>query len=195
MLPETIGTFMRQPIFHCTSPIFVRPINLRLSHSASPDQGLETKQMGGKKKKIVSLLGLPVVQIEGSERFEPNFIGWSRRPWCFKKQSPQEQGFYYHNKKAWMTMELFKEWGICSHDIIIHLCSHRWLKKLDLHIWKQQHCICLFIDNFSAHSTASYQPTNVQVEFFEPNMILFVQAAMWLNASRPFIGIIFVHLP
>ena len=72
-------------------------------------------------------------------------------------------------------MELFEEWGICSHNIIIHLCSHRWLKKLDLHIWKQQCHICLFIDNFSAHSAVSYQPTNVQVEFFKPNMTPFVQ--------------------
>jgi hypothetical protein len=35
--------------------------------------------------------------------------------------------------------------------------------------------ICLLVDNFSAHRAVAYTPTNVQVEFFEPNMTAFVQ--------------------
>jgi len=34
--------------------------------------------------------------------------------------------------------------------------------------------VCLFLDNFSGH-TISYEPTNVRLEFFEPNMTSFVQ--------------------
>jgi hypothetical protein len=52
---------------------------------------------------------------------------------------------------------------------------NRWLKKVDVHI-KQESChICLLIDNFSAHRAIKYTPTNIQVEFFEPNMTAFVQ--------------------
>jgi len=40
---------------------------------------------------------------------------------------------------------------------------------------KQQNWhICLFIDNFSGHSI-SYQPSNIDLEYFEPNMTPFVQ--------------------
>ena len=34
--------------------------------------------------------------------------------------------------------------------------------------------ICLYIDNFSGHKIA-YQPSNISLEFFEPNMTSFVQ--------------------
>jgi DDE superfamily endonuclease len=40
---------------------------------------------------------------------------------------------------------------------------------------KEKRRICLWIDNFSAHCAVAYQPTNIQVEFFEPNMTAFVQ--------------------
>jgi hypothetical protein len=39
---------------------------------------------------------------------------------------------------------------------------------------QQNRHICLFIDNFSGHSI-SYQPSNIDLEFFEPNMTPFVQ--------------------
>ncbi len=52
--------------------------------------------------------------------------------------------------------------------------SCRWLKKLDLRMKRLNQHICLFIDNFSGHKVA-YKPSNIQVEFFEPNMTLFVQ--------------------
>ncbi|EGO04704.1 hypothetical protein SERLA73DRAFT_149109 [Serpula lacrymans var. lacrymans S7.3] len=47
---------------------------------------------------------------DGSEKFEPIYIGKSRRPYCFKKQSPEQLGIYYrNNKKAWMTTALFED--------------------------------------------------------------------------------------
>lgn len=57
-----------------------------------------------------------------------------------------------------MTSELFEEW----------------LKLFNLHMRKQRRRVCLFVDNFNGHFV-SYQPTNVCVEFFEPNMTSFVQ--------------------
>ena len=38
----------------------------------------------------------------------------------------------------------------------------------------EQRKICLFIDNFSGHKVA-YEPSNISLEFFEPNMTSFVQ--------------------
>jgi len=34
--------------------------------------------------------------------------------------------------------------------------------------------ICLYVDNFSGHKI-TYQPSNISLEFFEPNMTPFVQ--------------------
>lgn len=74
---------------------------------APPDRGLATKQMSGKKKdKFRITVGL-ACNSDGSEKFEPIYIGKSKRPRCFGKV---EQGFYYrNNKKAWMTCLLFEE--------------------------------------------------------------------------------------
>ncbi|KIK77294.1 hypothetical protein PAXRUDRAFT_167345 [Paxillus rubicundulus Ve08.2h10] len=57
----------------------------------------------------------------------------------------------------------------------------RWLKKFDLKMHCSNHHICLLVDNFSGHID-TYQPTNVQVEFFEPNMTSFVQPYDYLNS-------------
>ncbi|KIK92232.1 hypothetical protein PAXRUDRAFT_147776, partial [Paxillus rubicundulus Ve08.2h10] len=50
----------------------------------------------------------------------------------------------------------------------------RWVKKFNFKMCCSNCNVCLIIDNFSGH-TISYQPTNVQLEFFEPNMISFMQ--------------------
>src|ERR1700744_844763 len=58
---------------------------------------------------------------------------------------------------------------------MISCLANRWLKKLDLHMRQQKRQICLWVDNFSAHRAMTYTPTNIQIEFFEPNMTAFVQ--------------------
>ncbi|KIO01470.1 hypothetical protein M404DRAFT_150218, partial [Pisolithus tinctorius Marx 270] len=77
---------------------------------APPDRGLATKQMSGKKKeKFRITVGLGC-NADGSEKLEPFFIRRFGKPRCFKKDTPEQWGFYYrHNKKAWMTSELFEE--------------------------------------------------------------------------------------
>jgi hypothetical protein len=51
---------------------------------------------------------------------------------------------------------------------------NRWLKKFDFKMCGSNRHVCLFVDNFAGH-VVGYQPTNVQLEFFEPNMTSFVQ--------------------
>src|SRR4051812_20006456 len=48
------------------------------------------------------------------------------------------------------------------------------MKTFDLKMHEQNRKVCLIVDNFSGHDFA-YQPTNVQLEFFEPNLTSFVQ--------------------
>jgi hypothetical protein len=78
--------------------------------SAPPDCGLVMKQMSGRKKdKFCISVGL-ACNADSSKKLEPVFIGRARKPRCFKKQTPEQRGFYYrNNKKAWMTTVLFEE--------------------------------------------------------------------------------------
>jgi len=52
--------------------------------------------------------------------------------------------------------------------------SSRWIKNLDVWIKAENWHVLLTINNFSGHSI-DYESTNIQIKFFEPNMILFVQ--------------------
>jgi len=61
---------------------------------------------------------------------------------------------------------------LCNLTLICH--PNRWLKKLDLRMKHERREICLFIDNFSGHKV-SYEPSNISLEFFEPNMTSFIQ--------------------
>jgi hypothetical protein len=79
-------------------------------HSAPPDRGLALKQMAGKKKKKYCITMAFACNADGSERLPPIYIGKSKKPHCFKTQTPAQLGFYYrNNKKAWMTLLLFEE--------------------------------------------------------------------------------------
>jgi hypothetical protein len=128
---------------------------------APPERGLATKQMSGKKKdKFRITIGFLCSQT--GEKFEPVFIGKFNAPRPFKapgKKTPRDWGFdYSSNAKAWMTMEIFEPW----------------LKWLDIMMGAQKRKVLLLVDNFGAHDVA-YQPKNVRVEFFEPNMTSYVQ--------------------
>ncbi|KAF9219961.1 DDE-domain-containing protein [Gyrodon lividus] len=80
-------------------------------------------------------------------------------PRCFKKKTPEQRGFHYRNNEtAWMTAVLFE----------------KWVKKFDIKMKQQSRYVLLIIDNFSGH-TIPYEPTNIQLEFFKPNLTPFVQ--------------------
>ena len=81
-----------------------------MKSSAPPDQGLASKQMSGKKSNKFCITVSFACNADGSERLPIFFIGKSKRPCCFGKESPQERGFYYcNNKTAWMTSAFFEE--------------------------------------------------------------------------------------
>ncbi|KAE9528600.1 hypothetical protein AGLY_012175 [Aphis glycines] len=118
-----------------------------------PDRTLTFKNEkchGGKlsKERVTLLLA---VNMDGSEKLRPLFIGKSAKPRCFKnvKSLPVT---YRNNKKSWMTTELWNEW----------------LETLNNDMRKQHRKIIIFVDNCTAHNNP---PTlsNVRIEFLPAN--------------------------
>ncbi|KIN94147.1 hypothetical protein M404DRAFT_169052 [Pisolithus tinctorius Marx 270] len=83
---------------------------------APPDCGLAMQQMSGKKNDKFRINVGVACNADGSEKLPLLLIGKYKNPRCFKKTSPQSHGLYYcHNKKAWMTKEIFEEYGQSIH--------------------------------------------------------------------------------
>jgi hypothetical protein len=105
--------------------------------------------MSSKKKEKFCISIRLACNTDGSERLKPIVIVRAKKLWCFKKQSPEQCGFYYwNNKKAWMIAALFEEYVyMILWLLMIPNALSRWVKKLDLQMkWQNWH-ICMFIDN------------------------------------------------
>jgi hypothetical protein len=50
-----------------------------------------------------------------------------------------------------------------------------YIQKWDAKLRDQGHCIALTLDNFSAHYVTDYNPTNILMMFFEPNLTAWIQ--------------------
>ena len=75
-----------------------------------PDCGLATKRSSGKKMDKFHISLLFACNANGSEKLPVLYIGKSKKPICFGRQSLNQHGFYYqNNKKAWMTSCIFEE--------------------------------------------------------------------------------------
>lgn len=134
------------------------------------------KQSGKKKSKFRITLGF-TCNADGSEKLPPLYIGKYKRPRCFGRQTPEQQGFYYRfNKKAWMTSVIFDEYVASSFLELKNKANWniRFIRQFDMKMRSEKQHILLTIDNFSGHYI-NYEPTNIQIEFFEPNLTPFVQ--------------------
>jgi hypothetical protein len=80
-----------------------------------PDWGLATTQMSGKKQIKTCLSILFTCNADGSEKFQPLIIGKWKKPHCFQKPVEDYRFYYWNNKKAWMTSEIFEEWVLVHH--------------------------------------------------------------------------------
>ncbi|KAJ3514077.1 hypothetical protein NMY22_g14859 [Coprinellus aureogranulatus] len=126
---------------------------------APPDRGLATRQMSGKKKSKFRITLTFMTNADGSEKWKLMFIGKYKNPRCFKAHTQRLKRIYYrNNKKAWMTAVLFEEY----------------IKSLDLEMRVQNRHVLLLVDNFSGHYI-NYEPRNVRIEFFKPNMTSLLQ--------------------
>ncbi|KZO92477.1 DDE-domain-containing protein, partial [Calocera viscosa TUFC12733] len=125
-----------------------------------PDRGLATQQGAGVKHDKHRITLAFTVNATGTERLPPLFIGHSARPRCFKKKTGSQLGFdYYANKKAWMTGHVFQ----------------RYLEAFDRQMREQGRKVLLLIDNAPSHIFDKSVITNIQVEFFPPNMTSRIQ--------------------
>jgi hypothetical protein len=87
------------------------------------------------------------------EMMKPLVIGKSKNPRCFRNLNKDSLPVVWkHNKKAWMTSDLFQEW----------------LQDLNRKMRLQRRHILLFIDNAPSHPQNASM-SNVQVIFFPPN--------------------------
>src|SRR6267154_4891139 len=96
----------------------------------------------------------------GTRKIRLLFIGSAAKPQCFKKKMGSELGFwYFHNKKAWMTGEIFAQA----------------MEDLDKEFREEGIHVTMLLDNFSGHKWREIM--NIQFIFFSPNLTAHVQPA------------------
>ena len=69
-------------------------------------------------------------------------------------------------KSTWLISLNVRSWLTGAH--------HRWVKMFDLKMRERKRHVCLLVNNFSAHDLA-FEPTNVTIHFFAPNLTSFIQ--------------------
>lgn len=126
------------------------------------NNGLSTRGLPGKKLDKTRMSVLVMMNATGTEKIRLLFIATAKRPRCFGKKDGRELGlWYFYNKKAWMTGEVFSDA----------------LEELDERMKQTNRKILLLIDNFSGHKWREDKIKNIQVLFFSPNLTPFVQPA------------------
>ena len=122
-----------------------------LFYCMAPSKTISQRQIEGSKKDKTRLTVAFTCNADGSDKLEPLFLGHSERPRCFNKRYGRDLGFnYFHNKKAWMTGQLFAEF----------------LAQLDQHVGRK---VLLFVDNAPSHKFDKLTPKNVEVCSLPPN--------------------------
>jgi len=142
------------------------------------NNGLSTKGLPGKKldktrmsvlvmmnatgTKKICLLFMVMTNATGTKKICLLFIATAKKPQCFGKREGRDLGlWYFYNKKAWMTGEVFANA----------------LEELDARMNQMNQKILLLLDNFSGHKWCEEKVTNIEVLFFSPNLTPFVQPA------------------
>ena len=90
---------------------------------------------------------------DGSHKLKPFVIGKSAKPRCFpSKFDVQKLVTYRHNKKAWMTALLFRDF----------------LLEFDRQMKAKNRNVLLLLDNASSHSYKDISLSNTTLEFLPP---------------------------
>lgn len=153
VLPDLIRQFHENDIFNADETgIFFKCLpNKTLAFKGQ-------KCFGGKhsKERITVMVAS---NMSGSEKLKLLVIGKSKNPRCFKGIKSLDVD-YEHNKKAWMTSEIYA----------------KWLKSLDKIFVAQNRKILLFVDNCPAHpKNVEVSLKNIKLEYFPPNLTSVLQ--------------------
>ena len=121
---------------------------------AIPDKTLNVKGQdckGGKKAK--DRLTVVMCANMAGDIEKPVVIGRSAKPHCFRNRDISQLPIVWkHNKKAWMTTELFLDW----------------LKTFDKKMHKENRKVLLFLDNAPTHPKG-FDTDNVKIVFLPAN--------------------------
>ena len=124
-----------------------------LFYRLEPNRTLATGPVHGTKKcKDRLTIGL-CANADGSDKVVPFVIGKAARPRCFGRNfDVQTLVTYRHNKKAWMTSDLFCDF----------------LKQFDGRMRREDRDVLLLLDNASSHKH-DIELSNVTLHFLPPN--------------------------
>ena len=147
VLPSKLAQFHEDDIFNVDET--------GLFYQLQPSRTLHfrnEKCTGGKqsKERISVLVGS---NMSGTEKLKLLVIGKAGKPRCFKNVNSLPV-VYRHNKKAWMTGDIFSEW----------------VKDLDKQFRAQKRKCLLIIDNCPAHpNPLPFKLTNLTIDFLPKN--------------------------
>ncbi|POV96102.1 hypothetical protein PSTT_15847 [Puccinia striiformis] len=120
----------------------------------------ETGTAGGVKANKTQITIALTCNTDGSERKASLLIGKAQQPCCFLEKDASDYNYEYaFNAKAWITGDIFQNW----------------LKTWNAKLREEKQHILLLLDNFSGHQVPEDGVSNIQVEFFSPNLTSHVQ--------------------
>lgn len=125
-----------------------------------PNATLATGNVKGIKKSKDRITIALVANATGRDKPKAFVIGKVARPRCFgKTYNPDTYVRFRHNKKAWMTTELFRDW----------------LAEFNLRMKKAGRKVILLVDNATSHRVNDLLLTNVRLHFLPPNTTAHIQ--------------------
>ena len=129
---------------------------------AFDNHGLSTKVVPGTKLDKSCISVLVITNATGTRKIQLLFIGNAKQPRCFKKKTAKQWGFwYFHNKKAWMTREIFANA----------------MEVLDAEFRGEGIRATMLLDNFSGHKWREDSISNIKFIFFTAGLTSHVQPA------------------
>ncbi|XP_005995615.1 tigger transposable element-derived protein 6-like [Latimeria chalumnae] len=131
-----------------------------LFYRGFPDRGLNVlmEHFTGSKKAMDCITLLCCANMDGTEKQPLLVIRKSKSPHGFSKDHASLPVIYRNSAKAWMTSLLFQEW----------------LKNWDRELCVQHRCVCLLIDNCSAHLN-DVDLFHIVLTFLPPNATSIMQ--------------------
>ena len=126
-----------------------------LFYKLQPNKTLATGSVSGNKLSKERLTVALCVNATGSYKCKPLVIGKAKKPQCFGNLwKPDDYVRWYNNIKAWMTMDIFKDW--------LHFFNNQMKSK--------NKKVILLIDNAGGHNTPNdLNLSNVELLYLPAN--------------------------